>query len=422
MARNRTDAVIIGAGAVGLSCAYFLNRAGLSVQILERNKVGQGTSLGNCGLITPSHAQPLPGPGVPLKTLKSMFSATGKLHVRPRLDTELARWMLSFWRNCNKKQFDYISKARSALMDSSRELTQKLVQGEKLDCQFNDGGLMALAVTEAGVEDLYAMGQALNQIGVETSEVDGEGLREAEPSLRKSVLGGLWFPNDASLKPDKFTSELNWACHKRGVQLQEDCEIKALNTENGKLVSAFTDRGTYEASHFIVAAGVWSPQVVKSLGMSLPIQAGMGYSLTSVKPDPCPSFPLLLHEAGVAVTPFDNKYRIGGTMEFAGSDADPNPKRFMALIEGAQRYLSDPLGEGEPEKWHGYRPMTPDDLPLIGSVPQLPNLHFSCGHNMMGMSMSVASGRLTAELVTGRKPHIDPTPFRPDRFSGMQAS
>ncbi len=420
MARNRTDAVIIGGGAVGLACAYFLNRAGMSVQILERHKVGQGTSLGNCGLITPSHAQPLPGPGVPMKTLRSLFDATGKLHVRPRLDTDLARWMFSFWRNCNQKQFDHISKARQALMDSSRALTQKLVATEKLDCQFSDGGLMALAVTDAGVQDLYAMGQSLHRLGIETSEVDGEQLREAEPSLRKNVLGGLWFPGDASLRPDLFTSELNWACHKRGVQLQEDCEIKALNSDKGSLVSAFTDRGTYEANHFIVAAGVWSPEIVSSLGIKVPIQAGMGYSLTSVRPDPCPSFPLLLHEAGMAVTPFEDKYRIGGTMEFGGHGAQPNPKRFMALIEGAQRYLSDPLGIGEPEKWHGYRPMTPDDLPLIGALPKLPNLHFCCGHNMMGMSMSVASGRLTAELVSGRKPHIDPTPFRPDRFRGMQ--
>ncbi|MEM9184615.1 MAG: FAD-dependent oxidoreductase [Pseudomonadota bacterium] len=420
MARNRTDALVIGAGAVGLSCAYFLNRAGMSVQILERRKVGAGTSFGNLGLITPSHAKPLPGPGVPLKTLKSLFDPTGSFHVRPRADGELLRWMLGFTKNCNKKQHDYIAAARQQLMASSRELTEKLVLGEKLDCQFNDGGLMMLAISDAGMADLSALGSSLKELAVESSEVDGEGLREAEPSLRKNVLGGLWLPGDASLRPDRFTAELNWACHKRGVQLQEDCEIKALNTDEGKLVSAFTDRGTYEASHFVMAAGVWTPEIVKSLGLRVPIQAGMGYSLTSVRPDPCPSFPLLLHEAGMAVTPFEDTYRIGGTMEFAGPDAEPNPKRFMALIEGAQRYLSDPLGTGEPEKWHGYRPMTPDDLPLIGAVPKLPNLFFSCGHNMMGMSMCVASGRLTAELVTGRKPHVDPEPYRPDRFRGMQ--
>ncbi|MEM9530528.1 MAG: FAD-dependent oxidoreductase [Pseudomonadota bacterium] len=421
MARNRTDAVIMGAGAAGLACAYFLNRAGMSVQILERHKVGQGASYGNLGLITPTHSHPLPGPGQPLMAFRSMFDENAPFHLRPRFDTAMARWMWQFLRNCNRKTQDEVAQARQALMKSSRTLTEKLVKGEKLDCQFNDAGLMGLAISQRGLDELAGLGEALAAMDIETATVDGDQLREAEPSLRKRVMGGLWFPQDASLRPDRFASELQWACHKRGVQLQEDCEIKALTSEGGRIVSAYTDRGNFEGKHFIVSAGVWSPQLLKGLKLDLPIQAGMGYSMTTRKPDPCPSFPLILHEANMAVTPFDDGYRLGGTMEFAGADAAPNPKRFMALIAGARRYLTEPLGAGEPTKWHGYRPMTPDDLPIIGPTESHPNLFLATGHNMYGMTLAAGTGRLLAELVTGRKPHLDPTPYLPSRFRGMRA-
>lgn len=421
MARNRTDVVIIGAGAVGLACAYFLNRAGLSVQVLERGKAGQGASLGNCGLITPSHALPLPGPGKLGKALRSIFDDSAALHVRPRLDAGLLRWMLAFSRNCDSRRVKQIATARSALLESSRALTEKLVRVEQLECQFVDSGLMVASIREEGMAELQAMVAAHQELGIEADLLGADDLCEAEPALRSRVLGGAWFPGDALLRPDQFVAELNWACHKKGVQLQEDCEIKALNAEKGRIDSVFTNRGLYEASHFIAASGSWTPQLLKGLKLRVPIEAGMGYTLTTHKPDPCPNFPLLLHDHSIAVSPFQDRYRIGGTMEFAGLDAAPNKKRFLALIDGARKYLKEPLGAGEPRKWHGYRPMTPDDLPLIGWLPRYDNLCLAAGHNMMGMSMAAGTGRLVAELVTGREPHLDAAPFNPARFKGLAA-
>lgn len=421
MARNKTDVVILGGGVVGIACAYFLNRAGLSVQVLERGKVGQGASLANCGLITPSHALPLPGPGKLAKALKSIFNDSASLHIRPRIDPELLGWLLAFSRNCDSRRVTEIAAARAALLSSSRDLTEKLVRVENLDCQFEDSGLMAACVREEGMGELEQMVALHQELDIEANMLDADGLREAEPSLRSRVIGGAWFPRDAVLRPDRFTAELNWACHKKDVQVQEDCEIKAINNDGKALESVFTNRGMYEAKHFIVAAGAWTPVLLKSLKLKIPIQAGMGYTLTTRRPDPCPRFPLLLHDHGIAVSPFEDSYRIGGTMEFAGLDAAPNNKRFLALIDGARKYLTEPLGAGEPEKWHGYRPMTPDDLPLIGWVPRFGNLCMAAGHNMMGMSMAAATGRLVAELVTGRQTHIDAKPFSPARFRKLAA-
>ncbi|MDJ0657032.1 MAG: FAD-dependent oxidoreductase [Xanthomonadales bacterium] len=420
MARNKTDVVILGAGAVGLSCAYFLHRAGLSVQLLDSGKAGQGASLGNCGLITPGHAPPVCSPGAMKKALKWLFKDTAPLHVRPRLDPALAGWMLQFARNCDAKETSRIMAAKAALLTSSRDLTQKLIEKEKLDCEFSDTGLMSVCLTDQGLQDAEEVVALLQSVGIDASLVDGDQAREAEPALSSDVIGGAWFPQDATLRPDRFTSELNWALHNKGVALQEDCQIKAFNFgPSGRLESVFTDRGTYESEIFIAAAGVWTPRALEKLKMKIPIQAGMGYSLTTKRPEPCPAFPLLMQETHVVATPWASGYRLGGTMEFAGIDASPNPKRFLALIEGARDYLIEPLGKGQPEKWHGYRPMTPDDLPLIGTPAHIENLCFAAGHNMLGMSMAVGTGRLVAEMMTGRQTHIDPAPYSPGRFKGI---
>jgi D-amino-acid dehydrogenase len=165
-----------------------------------------------------------------------------------------------------------------------------------------------------------------------------------------------------------------------------------------------------------LACGAWSPQLVKSIGLNLPIQPGKGYSVTSQRPDPCPSYALILEERKLAVTPWESGYRIAGTMEFSGFDENKNKTRSDALIEGAELYLKDAIAPGEPTRWFGYRPMTPDDLPIIGPSPGHDNLTLATGHNMLGMSMSASTGRLVAEMICNKKPHLDPSPFSPERF------
>ncbi len=421
MARNRTDVVVLGAGVIGLACAYFLNRAGLSVQVLERAKAGGGASLGNCGLITPSHARPVCTPGAVGRALKWLFKDTAPLHVRPRLDLELMRWFVAFMGNCDAETSARIAAAKARLLVSSRALTTKLVRTEKLDCEFAESGLLSVAITEAGLEELADAAAEMKRLGVDATVVDREQAREAEPALRGKVIGGVWFAGDAMLRPDRYTAELRWACNKRGVEIQEDCELKAITAEDGEIKSVFTDRGLFEGKHFVAAAGSWTPKMLADLKLKVPIQAGMGYSLTSRRPDPCPVLPLILAEANMAVTPFAGSFRLGGTMEFGGLDAKPNPNRHLALISGARQYLVEPIGAGDMTKWHGYRPMTPDDTPLIGPLKRYPNLFLACGHAMLGMSMAAGTGRLIAEMITGRRPHVDPQPFAPERFRSLKA-
>ena len=167
---------------------------------------------------------------------------------------------------------------------------------------------------------------------------------------------------------------------------------------------------------FVVAAGAWTPLLNEHLGCRVPIQPGKGYSLTMPRPAVCPKIPLIFPETRVAVTPFQSGYRLGSTMEFAGYDESIRPERLQLLKDGATAYLQEPYCEPVQEEWFGWRPMTYDSLPIIDRSPKYENVMIAAGHNMLGLSMAPATGKLVAELVEGTSPHIDPKPYRVSRF------
>jgi D-amino-acid dehydrogenase len=177
-----------------------------------------------------------------------------------------------------------------------------------------------------------------------------------------------------------------------------------------------TAGGELAADAFVLAAGAWTPLLNDHLGCRLPIQPGKGYSVTTARPAICPKLPLIFEEHRVAVTPMQSGYRLGSMMEFVGYDDSIPPKRIGYLKEAASLYLHEPAGEPVEETWFGWRPMTPDGLPVIGPSPAMNNVLIAAGHNMLGLSMAPGTGRLVAELLDGRPPHIDPAPYSPGRF------
>ncbi len=417
MTRRHSEVVIIGGGVIGLSCAYFLARTGKHVQVIEKDKIGQGASFGNCGLITPSHAEPTCKPGRIKSALKQLFDSSAGFRVNPGLDMERWRWLWEFSRNCRPNRTDDIRKAKARLLASSRSLTEKLVKLESLDCNWKDAGLISVCRTDAGHEELLQLSQHLQQVEVPCTMLERDSLLAREPSLNEDVQAGLLFPRDAWLDPYRYTTELAAACRNKQVQIQEDCEIEAIHASDGTIESVYTRLGDFTADQYLVTAGVWSGKMMNDLKLNCPIQPGKGYSITSRMPETRPSHGLILHEANMAVTTWNDSFRLGGTMEIAGFDDSMNKKRIDNLINGAYLYLRDHIGVGVPQTWFGFRPMTPDDLPIIGKPKEWNNMILATGHNMLGMSMSAATGRLVAELATGRKPHIDPSPYHPDRFN-----
>lgn len=409
------DVLILGAGAIGLATALSLLESGRGVRVIDAGTVGAGASHGNCGTITPSHAPPLAAPGVPARALRWMFTPDAPLYLKPRVDPALWRWLWRFTGRCNPRDWRASAQARAALLNDSRTRLAQWVQHFALDCEFAEPGLDYVFREARNFEHYVAECEALAEFGIASEVIDGARYQREEPALREGVVGAIRFPNDARLRPDRYVAELARAVRERGGVIEEHCRAESIDSDAFG-VRIGTALGPRRAREVVVALGAWSPGMVGALGIDMPIQPGKGYSMTYPRPALAPSRPLVLKDRSVCVTVWDSGIRLGSTMEFAGPDVTLNEVRLAAIERAAHEYLREPHGEGVPERWFGWRPMTWDDLPVLGRAPGHEHLWLAAGHGMLGISMSAASGQLMADLICGRAPAIDPQPYRMERF------
>jgi D-amino-acid dehydrogenase len=412
---RRFDVIVVGGGVVGLACAYALLGRGRSVCVLEAGQLGNGASHGNCGLLTPSHALPLTRPATLWQALRCIGRQDAPLYVRPRLDLDFLLWGLRFVRNCGRKRMERALRARSALLERSLELTGEWIAAEGFDCEWQRGGLLEVYAEESALSGADRVHAILADHGVESKRLSAQETYDREPALRAGgVAGGLLHPGDAHLRPESFLAELARAVRGRGGQIQTECEVHAvLHADSAQRMK--TARGEWVSSQLVLTTGAWAPDLARGLGLRLPVQAGKGYSLTLALPEGAPQMPLLFHEANMAATPWPSGLRLGGTMELSGRNLDILPRRIDALRSGAARFLTCDLTAAG-EEWVGWRPMTPDELPLIGPVPSTDRIFVATGHGMMGVSMCAATGDLVARMLCGEDPGIDPEPYSAVRF------
>ncbi|MBX9584391.1 MAG: FAD-dependent oxidoreductase [Gemmataceae bacterium] len=409
--------VVVGGGVVGACSAYYLARAGWRVTVLDRGGFGKGCSHANCGYVCPSHVLPLAAPGAVRSTLKTLFARNSPLKVRPAVVLKNPGWFLGFARRCNGPDMLAAGRAIQALLTSSRVLFDELIAAERLECEWETKGLLFVFRSRAAFDHYTPVDELLTAtFGTPARRLDADALLALEPALLPGNAGGYLYESDAHLRPDRLMGELRRVLTGLGVEVRENAEVTGFVREGGAAKAARTAAGDAEADEFVVAAGAWTPQLNRELGCRVPIQPGKGYSVTMPRPAVCPTYPLIFEEHRVAVTPFRSGYRLGSTMEFAGYDATMNRSRLGILTGAAKLYLRDPLAEPVQEEWWGWRPMTPDGLPVIDRSPSLGNVLIAAGHNMLGLSMATGTGRLVAELVGREKPHLDPTPYRLSRF------
>lgn len=411
------DVLVLGGGVVGLACALHLLEAGRSVRVLERDAVGAATSHGNCGTITPSHAPPLAAPGVIRRALGWMRQPDAPFYVRPRLDPALAMWLLRFAARCNGGDWRAAARAKAALLLDSRARLERW-SAEGLACEFEASGLRYVFRDPNQFAAACAEREPLHELGIATRVLDAAQLEASEPALLPGVAGALEFPGDARLRPERLTDALAQRIRALGGTIDEGAEVTGFVTEGDRLAGVATARGDLRARDVVAAFGPWSPALLRQLDMRLPIQPGKGYSITYSRPALAPAVPLVLRERSVCVTAWASGFRLGSTMEFSGYDASLNRVRLDALERAAREYLREPVGPQKREEWYGWRPMTWDDLPIIGRGARWRNLWLATGHGMLGVSMSAGTGRLVADMVTGRAPAVDPAPYSPRRFRG----
>lgn len=417
MGKKRPDVLILGGGVIGLSCAHYLLKAGRSVTILEQGTVGSGASHGNCGTITPSHAPPLAMPGVIGPALKNLLRSDAPFYIKPHLNFTLLRWLLRFWYRCNWKDFQRVSKLKAELLCRSRDLLAELINSHKLQCEFERTGTLYVFRDQKYFEESAWLPKVLDQCGIDIETVDGVGARTMEPALNDSIVAGYFNSGDAHLRPDYYNAELARLVRSQGCEIHENTKLTNFQIIGDFIQNVVTERGEFSGKEIILALGAWSPQFAKQLKLTLPVQPGKGYSITYERPERCPRIPLVLKERSVCVTSWSSGYRLGSTMEFAGYDTSLNRCRLDALSRAATEYLQQPVGDLKMvEEWYGWRPMTSDDLPIIGRPPRISNATFATGHGMLGVSLSAITGVLVSELLTGKPSSLDIISLSPTRF------
>ncbi|HWU78069.1 MAG TPA: FAD-dependent oxidoreductase [Rhodanobacter sp.] len=417
MQSSHSDVLVLGGGVIGLACALYLLKAGASVRVLEQGTPGCGSSHGNCGTITPSHAPPLAMPGMIGVALRSVFRADAPLYLNPRMDGPRLRWLLGFARHCNWRDFHAASQARLAILQRSRRLLADLVGDEKLACEFTEQGtLIVYRSTRLQNTDEKKHNAILESLGVEIQRLSGEQVETMEPALKPGVVGGLLHPQDASLRPDRYVAELARRVVELGGVIEGGTRIERFDIGQARIRGVQCSRGSYAAEQVVLALGAWSPLLARQLGLHLPMQPGKGYSLTYNRPTLAPRHALTLREPSVCVTSWSGGYRLGSTMEFSGYREGLNRARLDALRRGASAFLREPEGGELLEEWWGWRPMSVDEVPIIGPSTRWSNLLLATAHGMLGVSMSAATGELVAAMLAGTSMPIDPAPFAPARF------
>jgi D-amino-acid dehydrogenase len=411
------SAIVVGAGIIGIACAHYLSKAGLRVTVIDKGTIGGGCSHANCGYICPSHVLPLTEPGAFRVAIKSLFNPRAPFRFKPRFSPALWNWMWQFARRCRRRQMLTAGRHLMAILDSSMTGYQRLFAEERLECEWKQTGLLYVLQTEHGMREFAGTDRFLTEnFGVTAKRIEGTDLPAFDSALKPGLAGAFHYAGDASLRPDRLNAA--WSQHLRdqGVTFLEQCELRNIGKSAGRVTHLDTSQGEMAADWLVVATGAWSSRLAAELECRIPIEPGKGYSVTMARPTPCPRLPMLFPEHRVGVSPFEDGYRLGSMMEFAGYDDSIPPHRIQQLRDSARPYLVAPFTDGEQHVWYGWRPMTWDSLPIIGRVPGLANACLATGHNMLGMSLATATGRLIAELIQDRPPHIDPAPYSPARF------
>jgi D-amino-acid dehydrogenase len=419
---------IIGSGVIGLFSAYYLNKQGYEVTIIERSNGDDGCSMGNAGMIVPSHFIPLAVPGMIEKGIKWMFNSESPFYVKPRLNLDLLSWGLKFYQAANKKQ---VERAMPALRDISllsKSLYQDLAKTPDFDFAFEEKGLMMLCKTEHNFEEEVAVAKQANELGLKTKTLTTKELHEFEPEVKPDVAGAIFYEGDAHLYPNQLVKNLKKHLENKGVKFLYNTEVTGFEFEKGQIksikikqsVGEATQNSTLSTQNLIIATGSWSPLLADMLNIGLPMQAGKGYSVTYEQNEGKKlNIPSILLEARVAITPMsDNLIRFGGTMEIGGLNDEINMNRVRGIIKAVPNYFPD-YQIDMPQKeqvWYGLRPCSPDGLPYIGRTNKYKNLVIASGHAMMGLSLAPATGKLVQEIIDNQKNSIEIDLYKPERY------
>jgi D-amino-acid dehydrogenase len=415
--------IVLGSGVIGTSVAYYLAKSGHQVEVIDR-QAGPAleTSFANAGEVSPGYSSPWAGPGVPMKAIKWMLMRHSPLVIWPVLDPNMWRWGLSMLANCTEKAYA-INKSRMVpIAEYSRDCLKELRAETGIAYDDRAQGTLQLFRTQAQLDGIAKDVEVLKDYKVPFEVLDRAGFVKVEPALKltqEKFVGALRLPGDETGDCFKFTNRLAEMAEALGVKFRYNTSIDAIEVSGGKVSGVRTSAGTLTADHYVTALGSFTPQLVKPIGIRIPVYPVKGYSITVPITDAtcAPESTIMDESHKVAVTRLGDRIRVGGTAELAGFD--------MTLRESRRDTLNHVLTDlfpkgGDVSKatfWCGLRPMTPDGTPIVGPTPYT-NMMLATGHGTLGWTMAAGTARIIDDLISGRKPDISLEGLSMDRYAG----
>ena len=408
---------IVGAGIVGLSIADDLLEKGFRVTIIEREtSEGDGCSYGNGGLVVPSHFVPLAAPGMVAMGLRMMADRGSPFGVE-KFDLATLSWMARFALAGTKAHVARSGPILKEMNLASRALFERNVGRFAADAGYEQRGIFMLSRTAAAHDGEAHLADDANRIGLRAKVLSADEVRRMEPDVDMEVAGAVWFEDDAHLSPSRYVSALRRHVVAQGATLKTGVEVQAFESEAGVIRAVRTSVGKVEADEFVLAAGSWSSDLAKSVGLRLPMRAGRGYGFTVPNLPQRMKYPTILTEARVAVTPVPDGIRFVGTMELTGPVVRPTSPRVDAMRRNIGQYYPKFTEEKlQAPTWCGLRPCTPDGMPFLGRTGCSKNLVIATGHAMMGFSLGPITGKLVGDLLAGEPSSISLSLLSPDRY------
>ena len=402
-----------------MCCAYFLARRGARVTVIERDEIGRGASFGNAGCIAPGHP-PLNTPSRRVGVMKQLLDPSSPLHIPPRWDPALAKWLWSFRKNCTHERLEEGMRALGPLGHATLDLFDRMVEEEELDCGYRRSGYYEVCRTQTRFDAVRREAVMMGAFGFRTESLEAGALREREPAFKTPAPEAVYYPDAATCDPYRFVLEMADRARRHGATFRTGNTVTRVSVRGGEARGVRLDTGeTLEADAVVIATGSYSPELPRDLGVRLPIQAGKGYHrdlATGAEGTPSLRITCVLSEASVFCTPMDGFVRFAGTLELSGLNHELRETRLIQLTTAAERYLEG-MGVVEPSsEWCGLRPCTPDGLPVVGPMPGADGVFVATGHAMLGLTLAPITGQLIAEYVLDGEPSINIEALTVDRF------
>lgn len=412
--------LVLGGGVIGITTAWYLAEAGHEVTVVDRRpEPAMETSFANGGQISATSANPWAAPGMPLTALKWLFQPHAPLVLRPRLDPAMWRWLLRWLRNCTEARYARNRERLLRLARYSRECLSELRTQTGISYDAGTGGMLALYRDARSLDRSAREAELLERFNISSEVLDRAGCIAVEPALagaRARLAGGIRFPADESGDCRAFATELARRAAGNGVRFLASTTIERLAASGDRIEGVVTSAGELRADAYVLACGSDSPLLLRPLGVRLPVYPVKGYSMTVSAADATAPRGALLDEAyKVVVTRLGERLRVAGTAEVAGYDLTLRPFRLVTLERVVRQLFPRALDNSRAEYWCGLRPMTPDNPPVLGATPYR-NLVLNTGHGALGWTLACGSGRLVADLVSGRRPKVSLEDFSLARF------